>query len=155
MKENQNNVRPLHPLGAGIKQLPDIPPPTTDQLGKLLTTLGRGSKGTAAPPPQSPSSSSLKPSEIPDIPQHELSQTTDQLGKVPTTLGRGSKGSAAPPPQIPSSSLSNHSENFVENKPRTPLTSGISSSVKSSSSKPTVTPLSHICKRSWNCDLCR
>jgi hypothetical protein len=74
VKENQNNVHPLHPLGGGIKQLPDsdshgIPPQhelsqTTDKLGKMLTasSLGQGSMGSAASPPQVPSSS-LKTSE--------------------------------------------------------------------------------------------
>lgn len=107
VKENQNNVHPLHPLGADIKQLPD-----SDSHG------------------------------IPR--QHELSQPTEQLGKMLTALGRGSKGSAASPPQIPSSSLKT-SENFVEHRPRTPPIGGISSSARSSSSNPAVTPLSHIC----------
>ena len=71
LMDNQNNVHSSHPLGAGTKQLPDsdshgIPPQhelpqTTDKLGKILTALGRGSKGSAAPP-QVPSSS-LKTSE--------------------------------------------------------------------------------------------
>ena len=179
----------MHPLGAGIKQLPDpsdfpgIPPQhelpqTTDRLGKMLTALGQGSKGSAASPPQVPSSS-LKPSEnfvehkpsssIPDNqnnihalhplgaginlpdpsdshgipPQHELSQSTDQLGNLLTSLGWESKGSAALPPQVPSSILK-PSENFVEHKPRTPI-SGISSSARPSNPNPAVTPLSHIC----------
>jgi len=141
VKDNQNNIHPLHPLGAGIKQFPDpdshsIPPQhepsqTTDHLGKVPTALGPGSKGSAAPPPQVPS-----PSQPP--------QTTSHLSKILTALKPGSKGSAAPPPQFPSPSLKS-SESFVEHKPRTPPISAISSSTRSPSSNSVVTPLSHIC----------
>ena len=161
MKDNQNNVHTLHPLGAGVKQLPDPPdfhsippqhelPQTTDRLGKMLSALGRGSKGSAASPPQVPSS--LKPSEnfVDHKPSssnldnqnnvhalHPLGVGIEQLPDPPDSHGIGS--AASPPP----SSLK-PSENFVEHKPRTPI-NGISSSARPSSSKPGVTPLSHIC----------
>lgn len=102
-KENQINVHPLHPLGAGIKQLPDSDSHDRRKIGSLGST---------------------------------------QLERL-TALGRGSMGSAASPPQVPSSSLK-PSENLTEYKSRTPPISGISSSSRSSSSNPAVTPLSHI-----------
>jgi hypothetical protein len=188
VKENQNNVHPLHPLGAGIKQLPDsdshgIPPQhefsqTIDQLGEIPNSSTSNDKThqTFRRIMGLPGSTQLeKLTQLPDSdshgipPQHELFQTIDQLVEILnsstsndktiqklrqimslpgstqleklTALGRGS---AASPPQIPSSSLK-ISENLIEHKPHTPPIDDISSSAKSSSSNPGVTPLSRIC----------
>ena len=88
--------------------------------------------------------------QVPQVPDSD--SHGGQMGSLGSTqlerlmsLGLGSMNSAASPPQVPSSSLK-PSENLIEHKPRTPpIISGISSSVRSSSSNPAVTPLSHIC----------
>jgi hypothetical protein len=145
VKENQNNVHPLHPLGAGIKQLPDsdshrIPSQhKRSQTNDLLGTVLAAPMASAASSLQAPSSFDTSENFVP--PQHELSQTNDQLGNIPSTssLWRGLLGSARSPSQVQKTS-----ENFVEHKPRTPI-SGVSSSARSSSSNPAVTSLSRIC----------
>lgn len=142
VKENQNNTHPLHPLGADIKQLPDpdshgirLQDQTNDLLGTALSApiFGQGLMAAAASSLQGPSSSLSTSENL----LHELSQTNDQLGKIPSasSLGRGLLGSAASPQQVQTS----------EHKARTPPISGVSSSARSSSSNPAVTPLSRIC----------
>lgn len=151
VKENRNIVHPLHPLGAGMKQLPvagshGISPQhevsqATDKLGRI------------------PNSSTSNGNRL-----QTLKRAMGSLGSTPpgklTALGRGSAGSVASSPQVPPSSFET-SENLIEHKP--PATSGTPFSDDNESEEeelpqdksPTsgtraiktsaVTPLSHIC----------
>lgn len=122
VKGNQNIVHALHPLGAGIKQLPDsgshaISP--QQELSQATDKLGR-----------IPNSSTSNDNTL-----QNLKRAMGSLGSTPPVLA-ALRGLATSPFPIPSTS-----EKLIEHK--TPAISGISGTVESSS--PAVTPLSHIC----------
>ena len=129
VKKNQNIDQTLHPLGVGVKQLPDSdshsislqhePSQATDKLDSIPNSLTSDGNNTL----------------------QNLKRAMSSLGSTPlerlTALGRGLAGSS--PPQVPPSLGA--SENLIE--PKLSTISSLPSPARSSN--PAVTPLSHIC----------